>query len=231
MGGATLAERIRVLIADDHALLREGLRRVLELEEDIEIVGEAVDGADVVEKCHELRPDVVLMDVSMPNGGGAQATQVLREQLPGIDVVILTIHDDESYVADLINAGAKGYILKDVEPERVAQAVRRVRSGEPFLQPNLMAKLIQRLQQGGTRSEQTTSSGPSEPDSSQLTAREREVLQLIVNGKTNREIADTLIISEKTVKNHVTNILKKLNLSDRTQAAVFAIRHNLVSNL
>lgn len=222
-----MSERIRVLIADDHALLREGLRRVLEFEGDIEIVGEAVDGADAVRKCHELQPDIVLMDVNMPHGGGVEATRAIREQLPHIDIIVLTVHDDESYVADLINAGAKGYILKDVEPAWVAQALRRVRAGESFLQPNLMARLFQRLQETTERPAPAPQTAPAQLGS-QLTEREIEVLGLIVAGKTNKEIAETLVISEKTVKNHVTNILKKLNLNDRTQAAVFALRHNLV---
>lgn len=222
-----MTEPIRVLIADDHALLREGLRSVLELEEDIEIVGEAVDGADVVRKCHELQPDIVLMDVNMPEGGGVEATRRIRRELPHIDVVILTIHDDQSYVADLINAGAKGYILKDVDPGQVAQALRRVRAGEPFLQADLMAKLFQSLQQGAVR-QHPSHVAQVDQSAAQLSNRELQVLELIVDGKTNREIADILVISEKTVKNHVTNILKKLNLSDRTQAAVYALRHNLV---
>lgn len=223
-----MSDPIRVLIADDHALLREGLRYVLEMEDDIEVVGEAADGVDVVRKCHQLQPDVVLMDVSMPKGGGLEATRQIKQELPHVEVVILTVHDDQQYVADLINAGAKGYILKDVEPQRVAQVLRRVRAGEPFLEPNLMAKLFQRLQES---QEQPPVAAAVEPDlKARLTPRELQVLELIVEGKTNKEIADILIISEKTVKNHVTNLLKKLNLGDRTQAAVFALRHNLVQD-
>ncbi|NLN26921.1 MAG: response regulator transcription factor [Firmicutes bacterium] len=221
-----MSEPIRVLIADDHALLREGLRHVLEMEDDIEVVGEAADGVDVVGKCRELQPDIVLMDVSMPGGGGLEATHKIKQQWPHIEVVILTVHDDQQYVADLINAGAKGYILKDVEPHRVAQVLRRVHDGEPFLEPNLMAKLFQRLQESR---EKAPVAATAETDPKvRLTPRELQVLELVVDGKTNKEIADTLIISEKTVKNHVTNLLKKLNLSDRTQAAVYALRHNLV---
>lgn len=221
-----MTERIRVLIADDHALLREGLRRVLESEPDIEIVGEAADGADVIEKCRTLRPDVVLMDVSMPKVDGLEATRIICRELPETKVIVLTVHDDQAYVAQLIQAGAKGYLLKDVEPDSLAQALRRVQLGEPFLQPRLMARLIERLQEQAAAYEPASEREPHPV----LTAREHEVLQLIVQGKTNREIADTLVISEKTVKNHVTNILKKLNLSDRTQAAVYAIRHKLVAS-
>ena len=220
-----MSEPIRVLIADDHALLREGLRHVLEMEDDIEVVGEAADGVDVVGKCRELQPDIVLMDVSMPGGGGLEATHKIKQQWPHIEVVILTVHDDQQYVADLINAGAKGYILKDSKA-CFAQVLRRVHDGEPFLEPNLKAKLFQRLQESR---EKAPVAATAETDPKvRLTPRELQVLELIVDGKTNKEIADTLIISEKTVKNHVTNLLKKLNLSDRTQAAVYALRHNLV---
>jgi two-component system response regulator DegU len=216
--------KIRVIIADDHTLLREGLRKILEMEPDIEIVGEAVDGSDVVDKTMELQPDVVLMDVNMPNGGGLGATAIIKEKMPEVNIVVLTIHDDDEYIAELINAGAKGYIPKDVEPARVVEAVRSVYQGNPFIPPNLMNKLLKKLQNKASSDKDTANQGPDA-----LTQRELEVLQLIVNGKSNREIADTLIISEKTVKNHVTNILRKLDLSDRTQAAVFAIRNGLVS--
>lgn len=218
-----------MLIADDHALLREGIRKILKMETDIDVVGEAVDGADAVEKCHALQPDVVLMDVNMPHGGGLEATRRIRRELPGIDIVVLTIHDDNEYIAELINAGAKGYILKDVEPASVVEAIRRVHHGEAFIPSNLMVKLIDQLHVTAERFGSPVSYSRQTRSTVQLTERELEVLQLIVNGKTNREIASTLVISEKTVKNHVTNILKKLNLNDRTQAAVFAIRHNLVA--
>lgn len=226
----SLSEKIRVLIADDHALLREGLRKILEMEADVEVVGEAADGNEVVEKCHALQPHVVLMDVNMPHGGGLNATRKIRQEMPHVNVVVLTIHDGDEYVAELVNAGAKGYILKDMEPSKVVEAVRRVRHGEAFIPPNLMAKLIEHLQGSSGQGDAPAAPGLV-PPVSQLTERELEVLQLIVNGKTNRDIAEILIISEKTVKNHVTNILKKLNLSDRTQAAVYAIRHNLVTTV
>lgn len=221
-----MSQPIRVLIADDHALLREGLRTILEMESDIQVIGEAVDGRDAVEKAGELKPHVVLMDVNMPGGGGLAATREIRERMPAVDVVVLTIHDDEEYIAELVNAGAKGYILKDVEPARVVEAVRRVYLGEAFIPPNLMAKLLKQLQRSSLGRPRGAASEPS--PATQLTEREMEVLELIVGGQTNREIANTLVISEKTVKNHVTNILKKLDLSDRTQAAVFAIRTGLV---
>lgn len=225
-----MTNTIRVLIADDHALLREGLRKILELEPDLEIVGEASDGAEVVAKVAELKPDVVLMDVNMPEGGGLGATRRIKELYPDVHVVVLTIHDDEEYIAELVNAGARGYILKDVEPARVVEAIRRVHHGEAFIPSDLMSKLLNQLHHHLQPRTGINGDGALRDDLSprHLTERELEVLELIVSGQTNREIAATLIISEKTVKNHVTNILKKLDVADRTQAAVHAIRNGLV---
>ncbi len=220
-----MAEKIRVLIADDHALLREGLRKILEMEPDLEIVGEAADGAEVVEKAARLKPHVVLMDINMPQGGGLAATRRIKSQHPEIDIVVLTIHDDDEYIAEMVNAGAKGYILKDVEPARVVEAIRRVYHGEAFIPASLMTKLLKQLHRPAGAS---SAFWHGDAETKQLTERELEVLELIVGGQTNREIAATLVISEKTVKNHVTNILRKLNVADRTQAAVFAIRSGLV---
>lgn len=226
-----MANTIRVLIADDHALLREGLRKILELEDDIEVIGEAVDARDVIEKTQELRPDVVLMDINMPEGGGLAATRAIRENHPEVDVVVLTIHDDEEYVVELVNAGAKGYLLKDVDPSRLVDAIRRVRGGEAFIPTNLMTRVFRQFHRRATEAAPPPPSVSIQRRSSGhelLTERELEILQQIVDGHTNKEIAQTLFISEKTVKNHVTNILRKLDLSDRTQAAVFAIRNGLV---
>lgn len=224
---------IRVLIADDHALLREGLRKILELEPDLEIVGEACDGQDVVEKATALNPDVVLMDINMPGGGGLEATRVIHKNLPEVDIIALTIHDDDEYVVEMVNAGAKGYILKDVEPARVVEAIHRVHEGEAFIPSNLMAKVFSEFHRLAHYTKRTQgvvmNAQPDleEPEHEKLTARELEIVQQIVNGHTNKEIATALFISEKTVKNHVTNILRKLSLSDRTQAAVYALRYGL----
>jgi DNA-binding NarL/FixJ family response regulator len=226
---------IRVLIADDHALLREGLRKILEMEPDLTVVGEACDGLDAVAKVAQLAPEVVLMDINMPGGGGLEATRAVRERFPGVDVIALTIHDDDEYVVEMVNAGAKGYILKDVEPARVVEAIHRVHEGESFIPSNLMAKVFrefQRISMYGKKLQPVVESrfGSREIEGGEhekLTAREMEILQQIVNGRTNKEIATALFISEKTVKNHVTNILKKLDLSDRTQAAVYALRYGL----
>lgn len=226
---------IRVLIADDHALLREGLRKILEMEADLSVIGEACDGHDVVEKVATLMPEVVLMDINMPGGGGLEATRVIRERFPAVDIIVLTIHDDDEYVVEMVNAGAKGYILKDVEPARVVEAIHRVHDGEAFIPTNLMAKVFrefQRMSTYGKKVQQEAAIHPTNRETGglehdKLTGRELEILQQIVNGRTNKEIATALFISEKTVKNHVTNILKKLDLSDRTQAAVYALRYGL----
>lgn len=218
---------ITVLIADDHPLLREGLVRILAMEPGIKVVGEAGNGPEAVAKVAELEPDVVLMDISMPGGGGLAATRAISEQHPDVGIIILTIHDDEQYLYELVRAGAKGYLVKDSEPQRVVDAIHQVHSGGSYLPPDLMEKVLgefRRLRDGGP--------GPSLRDrpkvgAEALTARELEILQHIVEGHSNAEIAQSLFISEKTVKNHITNILRKLDLSDRTQAAVFALRHGL----
>lgn len=226
-----MAKKIKVLIADDHALLREGLRKILELEGDITVVGEAGDGREAVDMAEKLRPDVILMDINMPQGGGLAATREIKERLPEIDVIVLTIHDAEEYVVELINAGAKGYMLKDVEPARVVDAIRRVHEGEAFIPSDLMARVFRQFGRSGLGgaglvSELRPTATITLPEP--LTEREQEILQLIVDGHTNKEIGQKLFISEKTVKNHITHILSKLDLSDRTQAAVFAIKHSMV---
>lgn len=219
---------ITVLIADDHPLLREGLVRILAMEQGIEVVGEAGSGPEAVSMVAELRPDVVLMDISMP-GGGLTATREISRQFPEVGVIILTIHDDEQYLYELVRAGAKGYLVKDSEPRRVVEAIRLVHQGGSYLPPDLMDKVLgefRRLQEGGAppAARERPRTGVDA-----LTARELEILQLIVEGRSNAQIAGALYISEKTVKNHITNILRKLGLDDRTQAAVFALRHGLAS--
>lgn len=215
---------ITVLIADDHPLLREGLARILATEPGIEVVGEAGSADEALAKVEELRPDVVLMDISMP-GGGLMATREISQRLPDTGVIILTIHDDEQYLYELVRAGAKGYLVKDSEPRRVVEAIRHVHAGGSYLPPDLMDKVLgefRRLQEGGGTARERPRTGAEA-----LTARELEILQLIVEGRSNAQIAAALYISEKTVKNHITNILRKLDLHDRTQAAVFALRHGL----
>lgn len=212
---------IRVLLADDHPLIREGLRKILELEADVEVIAEAADAEDTIAKVGEHVPDVVVMDVNMPKGGGLAATRAVRTGYPSVQVIVLTIHDDDEYVGELLRAGARGYLLKDADPANIVDAIRQVHQGEGYLAQGLMGKAISQLQ--------STQFEPR-PQIENLTEREREILALIVAGRTNREIGGHLFITEKTVKNHITSLLRKLNLQDRTQAAVFAVRHRLVSN-
>lgn len=218
---------IRVVIADDHPLLRQGLVKILSMEPDMEVVAEAQDAEEVLQLVAEHRPDIVLMDINMPKGGGLGATREISRRWPEVGVIVLTIHDEDQYLYELISAGARGYLLKDSEPARVVEAIRHVYQGGSFVPPDLMNKVLcqfRRLQSaeamGVSRRART---GPPA-----LTDREREILQLIVDGRSNAEIAEALFISEKTVKNHVTNLLRKLGLEDRTQAAVYALRHGLV---
>lgn len=215
-------EPIRVLIVDDHALFRQGLARILEMEEDIVVVGEAANGREALERAAELRPHVVLMDINMPVVNGLEATRRLHRKLPHVGIIGLTIHDDEEYLRELIKEGAQGYLLKDTEPVRVVEAIRRVFRGEAFLPPNLITKLFSTLQ----RPSAADDAAPPEED---LTPREREVLQCIAQGMSNKEIAVSLYISEKTVKNHISSIFRKLDLTDRTQAAVYAIKQGLAT--
>jgi DNA-binding NarL/FixJ family response regulator len=208
---------IRVLLADDQSLVREGLSSLLEAQPDLEVVGEAENGKMAVERARSLRPDVVLMDVRMPVMDGVAATQAIAQQAPEVKVLILTTFDDDDYVTRAIAFGAKGYLLKDTPSNVLAQAIRLVEQGYTQLGPGLLEKLM------------TAESRPApEPPSelAQLTPREQEVLQWIGKGYSNREIAETLYISERTVKNHVNSILRRLNLRDRTQAAILATTFN-----
>ncbi|MFE0644228.1 response regulator [Streptomyces sp. NPDC058877] len=205
---------IRVLLVDDHQVVRRGLRTFLEVQDDIEVVGEAADGAEGVAQAEELRPDVVLMDVKMPGTDGIEALKRLRELANPARVLVVTSFTEQRTVIPALRAGARGYVYKDVDPDALAGAIRSVHAGHVLLQPEAArALLAQEDSQGGTGR------------GSALTEREREVLGLIADGRSNREIARALVLSEKTVKTHVSNILMKLDLADRTQAALWAVRH------
>jgi NarL family two-component system response regulator LiaR len=215
MFGST--EAIRVLVVDDHAVVREGLRTFLELQEGIEVVGEAEDGGEAVRVAAELRPDVILMDLVMPRVDGVAAMRELRRRLPSSRVIVLTSFAEDDRLLPAIQAGAAGYLLKDIEPRELARAVRAAHAGEALLDPAVAARLVDAIAQP-----------PGEPPTDRLTARERQVLELIGRGLSNKLIARELGISEKTVKTHVGHVLAKLGVTDRTQAALHAVRAGLV---
>jgi NarL family two-component system response regulator LiaR len=210
---------ITVLLIDDHQVVRQGLRDFLEVQEGIAIVGEASSGEEGVHLARELIPDVVLMDLVMPGIDGVEATRQIKAASPNTRVIVLTSFADDNKVFPAIKAGAISYLLKDVSPEELAHAIRAAQRNEAVLHPEVAARLMQEF--SAPRSEEA----PVE----QLTPRELEVLRLIARGKSNKEIADALIVSEKTVKTHVSNILSKLHLADRTQAAIYALRKRIVA--
>ncbi|WP_328402225.1 response regulator transcription factor [Streptomyces sp. NBC_00390] len=209
---------IRVLLVDDHQVVRRGLRTFLEIQDDIEVVGEAGDGAEGVARAEELGPDVVLMDVKMPGMDGIEALRKLRELANPAKVLIVTSFTEKRTVVPALRAGASGYVYKDVDPEALAGAIRSVHAGHVLLQQEIAGALLSDDDPAGSTGRGST-----------LTEREREVLGLIADGRSNREIARALVLSEKTVKTHVSNILMKLDLVDRTQAALWAVRHGLTS--
>jgi len=206
-----------VLVADDHAVVREGLRAFLELQEGIEVVGEAADGREAVETAVRLRPDVIVMDLVMPRLDGVAAMRELRESLPGARVIVLTSFLDADKLLPALRAGAAGYLLKNARPQELARAVHAAHAGETLLDPVVAARLVETLAADGDE-------GPLD----RLTPREREVLILIGRGFPNKLIARELRLSEKTVKTHVSHVLAKLGVTDRTQAAVLAVRAGLV---
>jgi len=213
--------KIKVLIADDHSLFRKGLGQLLELEDDIEVVGEASNGKEVVEKALLLNPDVILMDINMPVQNGIYAIKELKQRGCSAKIIVLTVHDDREYLLEAVKIGASGYIMKDADVDHLLKAIRDVYRGETYIQPNLSSKLIKDFDR------MSYSSVRGQFKEHNLTPREIEVLLLIADGKNNKEIANELYISEKTVKNHVSNIFKKLDVNDRTQAAIYVFKNHL----
>jgi DNA-binding NarL/FixJ family response regulator len=209
---------IRVLVVDDHAVVRQGLRTFLELQDDIDVVGEAADGEQALAAAAALEPDVVLMDLVMPRLDGVSAIERLRERAPATRVIVLTSFLDEDKVLPAVRAGAAGYLLKDVQPAELVRAIRMVDRGEALLHPRVAARVLREVAGDGARAGRH----------GLLTARELEVLALLARGRANKAIAHDLGVAEKTVKTHVGNILAKLGLSDRTQAALYAVREGLV---
>lgn len=212
--------KISVLIADDHPLIRQGLKQILELENDIAVVAQAANGNDAVKYARDMKPDVVLMDINMPETNGLQAIKEIKQEKMACKVIVLTIHEDREYLFKTLQMGAEGYVLKDAEPAVLVQAIRNVHNGQSYIQPNMTRELVREFNR-------VTLHEKEKSDESSLTSREVEVLELIAEGMINKEIAKQLYISEKTVKNHVSNIFKKLNVSDRTQAAIYAFKHNI----
>jgi len=211
--------RIRVLIADDHAVVRQGLRTFLELQDDIEVVADACDGEEAVSATFDARPDVVLMDLVMPRLDGIEATSRILRERPATRVIALTSFLDDEKVLPAVRAGAAGYLLKDVEPEQLVRAIRTVHGGEALLHPAATATVIREL---------ADHAEPADEADLGLTGREREVLALVARGLPNKLIARELGIAEKTVKTHVSSILAKLGVTDRTQAALLAVRRGWV---
>lgn len=238
-GSAGTTSRIRVLLVDDQTLLRESFRRLLELEgKDIEVIGAAADGQDALEQMERLDranrlPHVVLMDIRMPRLNGVEATRALLQRWPAVRVMMLTTFDDEDYIVEGLRAGATGYLLKDTSSEQLVQAIHAVFRGEAPLQPSVAAKLVARIarspsaEPSARSASPSTPAGPSAPYADELTERERDILRLLARGDSNREIGEALFITEGTVKNHVSSILSKLALRDRTQAALWAREHGL----
>jgi NarL family two-component system response regulator LiaR len=210
---------IRVLITDDHAILRKGIRALLSTEADMEVVGEAANGVEALAQARALRPDVILMDLVMPEMDGIEATRRITAELPGVHVLVLTSFAADDKVFPAIKAGALGYILKDTGPADLVQAIRQVHAGQPSLEPAVALRVLHELSHPPQQ--------PLTPDP--LTGRELEVLRLIAKGQSNKEIADQLIIAELTVRTHVSNILGKLQLASRTQAALYALKEGLAS--
>ncbi|WP_077624755.1 response regulator [Sediminibacillus massiliensis] len=222
-----------ILLVDDHKLFREGVKRILEFEPSFNVVAEGDDGSNAVQLVEEFHPDVVLMDINMPNLNGVQATAELIKHHPEVNVIILSIHDDENYVTHALKTGAQGYLLKEMDSDALIEAIKVVSEGGSYLHPKVTHNLVQEYR----RLAEENANRPAEKSIEYrkplhlLTRRECEVLQLLADGKSNRGVAEALYISEKTVKNHVSNILQKMNVNDRTQAVVLAIRNGWVEVL
>ena len=216
--GGLIKMAIKIMIADDHSMIREGLKSLLELEGDIQVVAEAEDGVDCLEKLKICTPDVLLLDINMPRKNGLEVLQTLKSSKSKVKVLVLTVHNEVEYLMKAVDIGGDGYILKDSESAELKKAIFSIVEGENYIQPSLIPSLNSKM------IEKNRDEGKIES----LTKRELEVLKLLAVGMYNKEVAEKLNISERTVKNHVSNIFKKIEVTDRTQAAVFAIRNNLI---
>lgn len=209
---------VEIMIADDHSMIREGLKTLLELDGDIQVIEEAVDGKDCLEKLEKVKPEVLLLDINMPNTNGLEVLRTLKENKSNIKSIVLTVHNEVEYLMQAIDLGTDGYVLKDSDSAELKRAIYTVVDGETYIQPSLIPEL----------NAKRISKNEDDSKISDLTKRELEVLKLLSVGMYNKEIAEKLEISERTVKNHVSNIFKKLEVTDCTQAAVFTIRNNLI---
>ncbi|WP_226643227.1 response regulator [Mesobacillus subterraneus] len=221
----------KIVIIDDHQLFREGVKRILDFEPTFEVVAEGDDGSEAISLVEQHQPDVIIMDINMPNRNGVEATAELIEKYPDSKVIILSIHDDENYVTHALKTGATGYLLKEMDADALVEAVKVVADGGSYLHPRVTHNLVKEYRrlsadEGGT--DKYISQVEIRRPLHLLTRRECEVLQLLADGKSNRGIGEALFISEKTVKNHVSNILQKMNVNDRTQAVVVAIKNGWV---
>lgn len=217
-GGKINNMAVKIMIADDHSMIREGLKNLLELDGDIQVIAEAVDGEDCLEKLQLVKPDVLLLDINMPKKNGLEVLKSLKSRRSKLKVLVLTVHNETEYLMKAVDIGVNGYVLKDSESVELKKAIFTVADGETYIQPSLIPALNAKMIETNKDAEKIKS----------LTKRELDVLKLLAVGMFNKEVGKRLEISERTVKNHVSNIFKKLGVTDRTQAAVFAIRNNLV---
>lgn len=226
--------KTRIVILDDHRLFREGVKRILDMESDLEVVAEGDDGNEAIELVTKYQPDVVLMDINMPNINGIEATRKLISRVPDVKVIILSIHDDETYVTHAVQTGASGYLLKEMDADSLIKAVKVVAEGGAYLHPKVTGNLLSEFRRMKTQPASVGGGGQVLREVEYrkplhlLTRRECEVLQMLADGKSNRVIGEELFISEKTVKNHVSSILQKMSVNDRTQAVVEAIKNGWV---
>ena len=213
-----MSDKIKVMLADDHALMREGIKQLLEFDGTIEVIAEASDGVSCLEKLEQVKPDVLLLDINMPNKNGIEVLEIIRNREMDLKVLILTVHNEVEYLLKAVDIGVDGYLLKDTDFYELKKAIMGVLQGESYIQPSLIPALNSRLVARDADKEKIDL----------LTKRELEVLIEVANGMFNKEIATSLNISERTVKNHISNIFKKIDVVDRTQAAVFAIRNDII---
>jgi len=211
---------INVLIADDHALIREGIRKILSLEQRINVLAEAANGRQAITLCLNQHPDIVLLDINLPDITGLEVCKAIKQELPDTGIIALTIHDQEEYITEMIRNGIAAYLLKDISPDQLIKTILQVAEGKSFISPSLTAKIFSQINKLST-------DRPLEKRPHGLSDRELEVLRLVANGDSNKIIALKLFISEKTVKNHLTNIFQKLDVTDRTQAALLAIKEKI----